>query len=293
VRRSVLLLINQEKPEAVSALPEVREIIGDHADIALEAAADGDPILDAHGADLLIVLGGDGTLLSQARRCADLDLPILGVNFGKLGFLAQYDFASFRRDARHLLTADYLPTTERSLVRVRVIDTVQNERFSILALNDAVITAGPPYRMLELAMRIDEQPGPRWRGDGVVISTALGSTGHNVSAGGPILMPTLDVLAITPIAAHSLAFRPIVVSGNSRVEILLIEGNSENGSGTTLVTDGQPRSPLDAGDRLLIESTGRTVSFVLNPVWTYWGTLLEKLHWAAPPGDDLGHLQGR
>ena len=283
--RSVLLLINDDKTEAVRALPDVRAILSAHATIVGEAPANGEALTDVNGADLVVVLGGDGTLLSQARRCADLDIPILGVNFGKLGFLAQYDFDSFKRDAQRLLATSDLPTTKRSLIRVTVVDGDGKQRFSGLAMNDAVITAGPPYRMLELAMRIDDEAGPRWRGDGVVVSTALGSTGHNVSAGGPILMPTLDVLAISPIAAHSLAFRPIVVSGSSRVEITLIEGNRDDGAGTTLVTDGRAQCRLDAGDALMVESAGRTVSFVLNPARTYWETLLGKLHWAAAPGD--------
>jgi NAD+ kinase len=281
----VLLLKNESKREAVHALDEVRRLISEYATIAHEAAAEGEPIRDAGAADLVIVLGGDGTLLALAHRCVHLRLPILGVNIGKLGFLAQYDLKTFRRNAQAILESDDLPTSRRSLMRVSVGDAQSVTRFESLAMNDAVITAGPPYRMLELSMRIDDEAGPHWRGDGVVISTALGSTGHNVSAGGPILTPTVDAFSIAPIAAHSLAFRPIVVPGESRIEIVLDRVNDADGEGTALVLDGQVKAHLRTGDRVSAAKSGEELSFVLNPESSYWSTLQKKMHWALPPGD--------
>ena len=237
--RSVLLLANTGKPDVVDALPRVRATIERHGSIAFETEADGESITDAKGADLIVVLGGDGTLLAQCRRCVDLGLPIVGVNFGKLGFLAQFDVEAFDRHAEALLNDEPQSIERRAMIGITVVEPSGRERLDALACNDALITAGPPYRMVEMALRIDGEPGPTWRGDGVVISTPLGSTGHNVSAGGPILTPEMDSLSIAPIAAHSLAFRPIVVGAKRRIEIELLQANETGDNGTTLVLDGQ------------------------------------------------------
>lgn len=288
--RGVLLLANRRKPEVVRALPEVRSLIERHGRLVDEREADGTAIADAAGADLVMVLGGDGTLLAQCRRSAGLGLPIVGVNFGKLGFLAQFNLRALERSAPALLGGGDLSVEERAMLRVGVVEAGGRERHQALALNDAVITAGPPYRMVHFALHIDGEVGPTWHGDGVVVSTPIGSTGHNVSAGGPILTPELNTLAIAPIAAHSLAFRPIVVGGERRVEIILLRSNENDAgdNGTTLVLDGQERLQLHEGERVRITSAAERIALVRNPDWSYWGTLLQKLHWAAAPGDDAG-----
>lgn len=286
--RGVLLLVNPRKPEVGRALDRVRGLIARHGRIAAEMEADGETITDAHGADLVMVLGGDGTLLAQCRRCAGLGLPLVGVNFGKLGFLAQFDDAAFERHAPALLGTGALSIERRAMIDVRVVDGAGGERLHAIACNDAVITAGPPYRMVAMALRIDGEAGPTWRGDGVVVATPLGSTGHNVSAGGPILTPEIDSLSIAPIAAHSLAFRPIVVGGGRRIEIELIEANDLADAGTTLVLDGQDHHRLHEGERVRITMARERIALVRNPEWSYWRTLMQKLHWAAAPGDGQG-----
>src|SRR5690606_8901839 len=116
-----------------------------------------------------------------------------------------------------------------------------------VALNDCVVTAGPPYRMIELDVYIDGEPGPTLRGDGVIVSTPIGSTAYNVSAGGPIVSPDLDSFTITPHAAHSLAFRPIVVPSSCEIDLHLRKGNDADDGGTTLVLDGQVDTRLQSG----------------------------------------------
>ncbi|MGQ0627353.1 MAG: NAD(+)/NADH kinase, partial [Phycisphaerales bacterium] len=156
--RRVLLLVNRAKPDVMSALPQIRSTIeGAGGRIAgeLEAIAN-HPIADAEGADMVVVLGGDGTLITQARRCIGLGLPMLGVNFGKLGFLVEYDLAALRSQARALFDGTPLPTLERSMIAVTVERGEDGQRVAVqgnashvpnLGLNDAVITAGPPFRM--------------------------------------------------------------------------------------------------------------------------------------------------
>lgn len=302
--RAVYVLVNRSKPEAVRAAADVRSIVERFGRWLGEGdAVPGDSLDDprAAGADLLVVLGGDGTLLSQSRRCLSLGKPLLGVNFGKLGFMAGFDLAALRDQAGVVFGDDPLDVRTLNMLRVEVFSNGggrtsdvnkpggagSGPRFDGLALNDCVVTAGPPYRMIRLELSIDSDAGPEISGDGIIISTPTGSTAYNLSAGGPILAPTLDAIAVTPIAAHSLAFRPIVVEGSSVIEILARQINAEGGGsaagGTTLVLDGQVQTRLEHGDRIRIARHSEQVRFVRNVRAGYWATVIDKFHWAAAP----------
>jgi NAD+ kinase len=138
--------------------------------------------------------------------------------------------------------------------------------------------------MISMGMRIGREDGPSVTGDGLIVSTPTGSTAYNVSAGGPILSPELDALVITPIAAHTLAFRPVVVPFATRVELTMLRLNRvESGHGTTLTLDGQISVPLAEGDRIVLSRDERAIRFVRNPLGSYWATLIDKLHWGAAP----------
>lgn len=299
--RRVILLANRSKPDVVQALAEVRRLIDAHGHLVGEFDASEhvvpEPTLAAgqNGADLIVVLGGDGTLLSQSRRCVSLGLPMLGVNLGKLGFMAEFDVDSLREQAGSLFGDQPLHLQDRPMLDIEVRPGAVGEsaapRFRGLALNDAVITAGPPFRMIAMALSIDGQPGPSLSGDGMIISTPTGSTAYNVSAGGSIVSPDVDAFAITPIAAHSLAFRPIIISGRSVIEITMQRVNDNATSmapateewGTTLVLDGLASSHLHESDVIRVSKHPRPIRFVRNPRGSYWATLIQKLHWAAPP----------
>jgi NAD+ kinase len=290
--RSVLLLVHRAKPQVAEALPEVRSLLKTHGRIAAELDVTADPLDDASGADLMMVLGGDGSILAQARRCVDLGLPVIGVNLGNLGFLAEFDLASFRHQAPALLGDGPLDLRERTLISAAV--TRGDPRrgaapiFTGLAMNDCVVTAGPPYRMIEIGLRIDGEDGPSFRGDGVIVSTPTGSTAYSVSAGGPIVSPEVPSITLTPIAAHSLAFRPIVLPGTSVIELHIRRANSgwtgDQREGTTLVLDGQVHCHLLASDRVVITRDPRVVRLVHNTKGSYWRTLISKMHWAVNPG---------
>lgn len=301
--RSVILLANRSKPDVLTALDEVRRLIQSHGRIAAELDASHDAItqldgtLIGHDADLIVVLGGDGTLLSQSRRCVSLGLPMLGVNLGRLGFMAEFDVESLVEQAASLFGGSELALQDRPLLHVTVsggtsTDAPSPVKFQGLALNDAVITAGPPFRMISISLSIDGEEGPSVSGDGLIVSTPTGSTAYNVSAGGSIVAPEVDAMAITPIAAHSLAFRPIIVSGQSTIELVMTRVNSRpeasKGSpgddfGTTLVLDGQASTRLQINDRVRLKKHPQPIRFVRNTRGSYWKTLVQKLHWAAPP----------
>lgn len=284
--RRVLLLVNREKPDVVSSLDEVRRIINQAGSVVAELESSDEPILQNEwNADMVVVLGGDGTLLSQSKRCLALGLPMLGVNLGKLGFMAEFDLPALRAQGEALFDGRPFAIQDRPTLEVTVIDE-GTVRAVGLALNDAVVAAGPPFRMISLALSIDGHEGPSVSGDGLIISTPLGSTAYNVSAGGAIVSPDVDAMAITPIAAHSLAFRPIVVRGSSTIELEMLEVNEPampGGMGTSLVLDGQPWMGLGVGYKVRVRTHGLPVRFVRNTHGNYWRTLIQKMHWAAPP----------
>jgi NAD+ kinase len=284
--RRVLLLTNREKPDVVSSLEEVRRLIGQTGQIVGELDASDQPLTqNTWDAEVVVVLGGDGTLLSQSKRCLALGLPMLGVNLGKLGFMAEFDLPALRAQSAALFDGRPLVLQDRPTLEVTVIDGGAVRAVG-LALNDAVVTAGPPFRMISLSMSIDGHEGPSVSGDGLIISTPLGSTAYNVSAGGAIVSPDVDAMTITPIAAHSLAFRPIVVGGSSTIELEMLEVNTpatSGGMGTSLVLDGQPWIGLHKGQKVKVRTHGIPVRFVHNAHGNYWRTLIQKMHWAAQP----------
>ncbi|HMN42532.1 MAG TPA: NAD(+)/NADH kinase [Phycisphaerales bacterium] len=296
--RSVLLLVNHDKPDVLSALEEVRALIARSGRLVAELGAAGEPIRaeQAAGADLIIVLGGDGTLMAQSRRCVHLGLPMLGVNLGKLGFMAEFDLAALRAQAALLLDGTPLVVQDRPMLRVSVSpdgpanDTLKgsDHLWRTLALNDVVVTAGPPYRMISIDIRIDGVEGPVVSGDGLIVSTPIGSTAYNASAGGAIISPDVPAMALTPLAAQSLAFRPVVVPAHATIELTLERANDDPSipglaGGTSVVLDGQVAWRLRAGQTVTIRQHDTPVRFVRNPHGSYWTTLIHKMRWAAPP----------
>jgi NAD+ kinase len=294
--RNVLLLVNHDKPDVLSALPEVRALIAAHGHVIAELDAGNTPITpeQAAGADLIMVLGGDGTLMGQSRRCVHLGLPMLGVNLGKLGFMAEFDLTALREQAPDVLNGRPLLLQDRPMLRVHVSpgDTtagtdVQSVSRTI-ALNDIVIAAGPPYRMVTIGIRIDGVDGPTVTGDGLIVSTPIGSTAYNASAGGAIISPDVAAMALTPLAAQSLAFRPVVIPETAVIELHLVRANDDPhleglSGGTSLVLDGQVAWRLHAGQTVSIRKHDQPVRFVRNPRGSSWTTLITKMRWGAPP----------
>jgi NAD+ kinase len=288
--RRVLLIVNRSKPEVIAALSRVRSIISSGGGHICEelSAIDDSPVCDARGADLVVVLGGDGTLLNQARRCTELGLPLLGVNFGKLGFLAEYDLDALEAQKRAVFDGRPLKTLERSLLKVRLfrndVELADPALGYGLALNDAVIIAGPPYKMISVSFSIDDEPGPVISGDGLIVSTPVGSTAYNASASGPILSPQSKALVINAIAAQTLSFRPVVVHGSATIRLRLHRVNEATATddGSRLMLDGRAGVRLLTNDQIVLSLHNRTARLVSNPAHSYWSTLITKMNWAKP-----------
>jgi NAD+ kinase len=282
----VLLISNTSKPAVVDALARFRPWLADRAQIIAEPGYEGEQPIEAPETDLVIVLGGDGTLLAQARRTVDLGAPIVGVNFGKLGFLAEFSLDELKDDWPRI-AAGSCPLSERVMIQATVYDSADADQpaFRSLAMNDCMIAAGHPFRMIRMALAINPQrytTTTLFGGDGVIIATPTGSTAYNASAGGPIVAPDVDALIIRPICPQSLAFRSIVTAGNDQIEVKLVAANE----GTTLVIDGQRSHPLIAGNLLRVSSYARRVRIVRNHAMGYWKRLAKNMHWAVGPKNE-------
>ena len=227
--------------------------------------------------DFAIVFGGDGSIISAARNLSQSGVPVVGVNLGKLGFLAEFSVDELK-EFFPCLTKGTAPIEKRMMLGCRVFHNGR-EKFRSAAINDVFITAGPPFRTIELKMSVDGQPIAGCVSDGLVISTPTGSTAYNLAAGGPILSPKMEAMVITPICPHSLSFRPIVINADSKVEVVGVRVNK----GTTVSIDGQVSCSLSIDDVVRVERENSDFLIVNNPLRTRWDTLATKLNWAEKP----------
>jgi NAD+ kinase len=228
--------------------------------------------------DYAIVFGGDGSIISTARNVSKASLPVIGVNVGKLGFLAEFSVAELE-DFFPRLKKGTVPVDKRMMLNCRVFSDCREEKFCSAAINDIYITAGPPFRMIELKILVDGQPLAGCVTDGLIISTPTGSTAYNLSAGGPILSPKIEAVVITPICPHSLSFRPIVINADSRIEVFGVKVNE----GTTISIDGQVSLNLTINDVVRVGKEDSDFLIVNNPLRSKWDTLATKLSWAERP----------
>lgn len=245
----------------------------DPATERLRGLAGTTPFDPAEQYDLVVVLGGDGTLLAVGRRLVN-GSPMLGVNLGSLGFLTEVN----RGELYPLLVevlAGRREIEERSLLDVTLVRGRDGETTSYRVLNDAVIAKGALARIIELSIRVDERLVARYRSDGLILSTPTGSTAYNLSAGGPIVNPLLPVVVLNPICAHTLSLRPLVVPDSSRVEVRL----ETHGEEVFLTLDGQEGAPLAGGDLVRVTACPSRVRLVRVSGRSFYDSLRGKLRW--------------
>jgi NAD+ kinase len=227
----------------------------------------------AASVDLLVVLGGDGTMIATARMVSDHPVPVLGINYGSLGYLAEFRIeemfpaleailaGNYQIDARGMLAVE-LFRHEEQLLRSRV-------------LNDVVINKSALARIIEIEAYLNRQFVNSFRADGLIVSTPTGSTAYNLSAGGPVIYPSMSAVVITPICPFTLSNRPIVVPDGALIELHLKTPEEE----VALTLDGQVGLPLQVGDRVLIKKSHTTFNMVLPPNRNYFDVLRDKLRW--------------
>ncbi len=222
--------------------------------------------------DVLMVLGGDGTLLSVARLVGDLGVPILGVNLGGLGFLAALTVDELYPSLDALLR-DELVIEERMMLAATV--SRQGERLAeYVALNDMVITKSAMSRIIRLEVAVDDEFATGYRADGLIISTPTGSTAYCLSAGGPIVFPTMDAVVLTPICSHTLTNRPIVLPASQRIEVTLVTDQD-----VMLTADGQVGFALKPWDTVEIRRATPRIRLLRPPHKHFFSVLRTKLKW--------------
>jgi NAD+ kinase len=257
--------------EAERLLPFLRE----HCEIVLiDLKQETD--LSGLQADFALVLGGDGSILRAARQMGYHQAPVLGINLGKLGFLADLSPEKFRACLPSVIRGDYRIT--QHLMFECVVETDSQSR-TFLGLNEVVVHAGPPFHMIDLDLELDGETVSRFSGDGLIISTPVGSTGHSLSAGGPILGQEMSGFVVTPICPHTLSNRPVVDSAD-KVYTIVVKRASV---GTTLIIDGQESLHVAVGTRVTVKKAPVSFQLVKVPGHSYYQTLREKLCWGSGP----------
>lgn len=228
-------------------------------------------------ADLALVFGGDGAILKAVRRLRGNPVPVCGVNLGKLGFLATLTGRNLAPELRAVLHGEFV------LAHGILLDCAVLRGNTLLhkssAVNDAVVSRGALSRIVPVHLLIDGEEITTYNGDGLIISTPLGSTAHSLSAGGPLVEPTLEAMILTPICPHTLSNRPLVVPASRRIELRVGEGPE----GVALTVDGQVFQELRAGDRVTVTRSKKRFGLVRTAGYNYFQTLREKLGWS-------GHL---
>jgi NAD+ kinase len=237
-------------------------------------AGDGTAPIDPGAVDALLTLGGDGTLLRAARVVVERAVPILGINMGRLGFLTCCPASDLESALRRLAGGDYIVELRMTL-DARVRDTTGFDRASWRALNDVVLHKGGFARVVSVRVSADGETVGHFTADGVVIATPTGSTAYNLSAGGPVVVPTLETILLTPVSAHTLALRPLVLPPTSEV---LLQANGAPDE--LLVTvDGQVGTTFGSGETLVVRRSLYPVPIVRFPEHSFFSTMREKLHW--------------
>lgn len=250
------------------------------ADTAQNLALPGYPAMSADQigahADAMIVVGGDGTMLGIARQLAPFDVPLIGINQGRLGFMTDIPVERMMPLLTDMLSGK-AESEQRSLLEGEVMRDGK-AIFQALAFNDVVVSRGTGSGMVELKVEVDGRFMYNQRSDGLIVATPTGSTAYALSAGGPLLHPNLNGIVLVPIAPHALSNRPIVLSDDSEIVIEVI-----NGRDISVNFDMQSLTSTLHHDRIVIRRSQHTVTFLHPAGWSYYDTLREKLHWNEYP----------
>jgi len=223
--------------------------------------------------ELMLVLGGDGTMIATARMLGDSEVPVMGVNYGGLGYLAEFRIEELFTALESIVTGDYK-------IENRVMLAVELRRGDELVtknrvLNDVVMNKSALARIIQIETKLNDQFVNSFRADGLIVSTPTGSTAYNLSAGGPIIFPTMNTVVITPICPFTLSNRPIVVPDDSVIEVRLMTEKED----VALTLDGQVGFPIQAGDRVVIRKSETSFNLVQPKNRNYFDLLRDKLRW--------------
>ena len=247
----------------------------------LQVAGAGGELGDPKSIDALITLGGDGTLLRGARWLDGAAAPILGVNLGRVGFLTTCGTDEIGQAVRSLASNDFVAEARMAL-RATAVDGGGSNRQQWRALNDFVVHKGGFARVVRVGLSVDGDSIGTYAADGVIISTPTGSTAYSLSAGGPVVVPTVESILITPISAHSLGVRPLVVSPDAEVVV----DTTQSSEALMVTVDGQVGTELVPGEKLIVRRAENPVRIIRLPGTSFFERMRAKLGWGGPPEDE-------
>ena len=271
-RLRVILLSTGQRPHFLDEIRRLRPVIEQYAEIVAEDFS-GQEDVSGVEADLAIVLGGDGSILRAAHQMGQRQLPVIAVNLGKLGFLADISSDELPKILGELSTGR-LQVVEHLMFDCRVIRNGKAE-FRQMGLNEIAVRTGPPFLLMDIHLYVDSELVTTYSGDGLIISTPVGSTAYSLSAGGPILRKDLEAVVITPLSPHTLTMRPVVDSADRVYEMEVVQPHPE----TSAVVDGRVLCRLKPGDRIRVTRAPVRFRLVAPPGHSYYRTLREKLNW--------------
>ena len=273
----LIIFGNPQRPNVSEAIAEFTEFVKGKAQICATCGLEECSEELLNDTDFALVFGGDGSILYAARHLAHMNVPIIGVNLGKLGYLAEFSIEEIKKFFDDIVSGK--AQIEKRMMLSCSVSNKGTEKFRSTAINDVFITAGPPFRAIELNISVSGQPLADCASDGLIIATPTGSTAYNLSAGGPILSAKIEAMVITPICPHSLSFRPVVINAENTIEISGVKLNE----GSTVSIDGQISMNFSSDDIIRVEREKSDFLVVNNPLRSQWKTLATKLRWAQKP----------
>ncbi|HEV7280431.1 MAG TPA: NAD(+)/NADH kinase [Pirellulaceae bacterium] len=284
-RPRAILLGSGQRARVMEAAEELRPHIKATLDLVAEDFTF-EQDLSSFDADLVIVLGGDGSILQAARQMGERQIPVVGVNLGRLGFLADIQPGDFVGHLTELQKGEYR-VLEHLMLSAEVFREGKRLAASI-GLNELAVLGGPPYRIVNIDLYIDEEFATTYRCDGLIVSTPVGSTAHSLSAGGPILQKEVQAFVISPISPHTLTVRPVVDTADRMFELRVRDPNPS----TAAVVDGNLLTTLLPEDCIRVTRSRSTFRMVQLPGRSYYRTLREKLGWGGVIEGSVGPIGG-
>jgi len=280
--KRVAILGRHEDPRVAEPITVLSEYLGqagvevlaaEDMSLGIEARRLPEPDL-ADTADLIIAIGGDGAMLYAGQLARRGDIPLLGINRGRLGFLADVTPEEMLDSVGHVLAGEF--TTDKRLVLEATLQRPDADDTTALALNDVVLQRRETGRMLDFVTRMDGHYVNTHAGDGLVIATPTGSTAYSLSCGGPIIEPRLDAVVVVPVAPHTLSDRPIVLPGDLRIELRLLERENTRAE---IMADGHSMGEIRPEDTLMVVASETRLTLLHPPGYDFFGILRSKLHW--------------
>ncbi|MFV0442379.1 MAG: NAD(+)/NADH kinase [Planctomycetaceae bacterium] len=275
----IVVIARDESPRVQEAWTEVRRVLQRRTKIEILSvcSADEADALPTEAAELAVVIGGDGAILRACRAFGDRQIPILGVNAGRLGFLAELSPDEFAGSIKAIESRDFQVT--RHLMFTCEHERSDGSTESHLGLNETAILSAGALQMIDLRLEIDGREVTTYSADGLIVSTPVGSTAHSLSAGGPILRQDLQAFVVTSICPHTLTVRPLVDSADCVYRVTMPRA----AEGVMLVVDGQIKTPFAAGEAAIIRRADVTFQLARIPGLSFYGTLHRKLGWHGQP----------